>query len=209
MLQQWIYDRLCALWQGTARRNDRLFREGADFSGWMSQEEAGFSESRGNKYQPSTDALARVLKQFPITEEDAILDIGCGKGKAMYLMSRFPFGRIRGYDLSEELVRIANRNFEKLGLSGCRAVQGDAMTYRDYDGFNYFYIYNSFPQEVFEVMAGHLVDSLERKPRTCRLIYLHPVCHGYLVNHTPFRLICKKKSLISWFDYYCYETGGN
>lgn len=205
MIKEQMHGMLCSLWQGAARRNDRLFRGDADFSEWMSQEEAGFSEGRGNQYQPSTDALVKVLKRFPISSKDAILDMGCGKGKAMYLMSRFPFGKIRGYDLSEELVQIASRNFQKLGLARCRAVQADATVYEDYDEFNYFYIFNAFPQEIFEAMTGHLMDSLKRRPRDCYFIYLHPVCHEYLANYTPFRLIYKRRSLVSWFDYYCYE----
>ena len=130
---------------------------------------------------------------------------GCGKGKAMYLMGRFPFKKIKGYDLSQELVRIANQNFEKLRMPKCQAVQADAMTYQDYDEFNYFYIFNSFPQEIFQVMIEHVMESILRRPRDCYFIYLHPVCHDYLITHTPFQLMYKRKSVVSWFDYYCYE----
>ena len=200
-----IHHILCSMWQAAAKRNDRLFRKNADFSGWMSQKEAGFTEKQGNQYQPVTDGLVKVLKHFSISEKDAILDLGCGKGKAMYLMSRFSFGRIEGYDLSPELVRIANDNFQRLEVQKCRAAQGDAMDYDGYDDFNYFFTFNAFPQEVFEVMIGHVMASTRRKPRVCRFIYLHPVCHAYLTEHTPFRLIFRRKSLISWFDYYCYE----
>lgn len=203
--KEWIHTALCRVWQKAAGINDRLFRQNADFSGWVTQKEAGFSEGKGNQYQPSTDALVKVLKRFPIGGSDSILDMGCGKGKAMYLMSRFPFGKIRGYDLSEELVRIANQNFQKLGLSRCQSVQADAMLYEAYDEFNYFYLFNAFPQKVFEVMMQHLLESLRRKPRHCFFIYLHPVCHEYMVTHTPFQLIYQRKSMVSWFVYHCYE----
>lgn len=97
-----MYELICYIWQKVGKINDCLFRKNADFSEWMSQEEAGFTMTQGNRYQPSTDALRKVLKKFPINEKNAILDIGCGKGKAMYLMSQFPFGIIKGYDLSEQ-----------------------------------------------------------------------------------------------------------
>ena len=172
MLKELVHNGLCMLWQGAAVKNDQLFRGNADFSSWMTQEEAGFAE---------------------------------GKGKAMYLMERFPFRKIGGYDLSEELVQIANQNFQKLGISRCHAIQADAMAYEDYDEYNYFYIFNAFPQEVFKVMISHVLESIRRQPRTCYFIYLHPVCHEYLVSHTPFRLIYKRRSVVSWFDYYCYQ----
>lgn len=200
-----VYQLLCWIWQKAAGINDRLFRGNGDFSGWMSQEEAGFEERQGNEYQPSTDALVKVLKKFPISSEDSIIDIGCGKGKAMYLMSRLPFGKIRGFDLSRQLADIANQNFEKTGVRQCEAFQADATVFDDYDEFNYFYVFNSFPLEVFEVMMGHVLESIKRKPRNCRFIYLNPVCHDYMVNHTPFRLVYEKKSMIDWFTYYCYE----
>lgn len=204
-MKNMIYKILCAIWQWFARKNDRLFRKYADFSGWMMQEEAGFTKQQGNQYQPCTDQLKKVLKRLSICEEDAILDIGCGKGKAMYLMSCFPFRKIRGYDLSEELVRIANQNFQKLGLKNCEAFQADAMEFAEYDDFNYFFIFNSFPRDVFETMMEHLMESVERRPRKVRFIYLNPVCHDYMEAHTPFRLIRRKKTLLSWFTYHCYE----
>ena len=79
MLKELVHNGLCMLWQGAAVKNDQLFRGNADFSSWMTQEEAGFAEGKGNQYQPSTDALIKVLKRFPISEKDAIIDLGCGK----------------------------------------------------------------------------------------------------------------------------------
>lgn len=201
-----VYLWLCRIWQNRAKENDRRFRSDCDFSGWMSPEEAGFSEEVGNQYQPTTDKLVKVLRHFSIGEDDSILDIGCGKGKAMYLMSQLPFGKIRGYDISEKLVDIANENFDRLGTKQCHAVQGNALEYKDYDEFNYFFIFNSFPEEVFRVMIRHLMDSLYRHPRRCIFIYLHPVCHNYLIQNTPFRLVYKKRSFFRWFDYFCYEN---
>ena len=185
-----------------------MFRKGASFSEWATQEEAGFSKEKGNQYQPSTDALVKVLAKFNITSEDSIIDIGCGKGKAMYMMSHFPFRKITGFDLSEKLVGIANENFKKLDekdAKRCLAVQADATTFDQYDEFNYFYAYNPFPEEIFKIMMSHVVDSIKRTPRTCRFIYLNPVCHEYIEANTPFKLVYKRKSLGAWFDYYCYE----
>ncbi|MBS6397602.1 MAG: class I SAM-dependent methyltransferase [Clostridiales bacterium] len=202
-----LYAFLSRVWQRAGQENDRRFRGDCDFSEWMSQEEAGFEESQGNKYQPVTDSLVKVLRHFPINIEDSILDIGCGKGKAMYLMSRLPFRRIEGYDLSDRLAVIANKNFRRLGLRQCRAVQGNALTFTEYDKFNYFFMFNPFPQEIFEVMMGNLMESLKRNPRKCVLIYLNPVCHEYLITQTPFRLVYKKRAMVRWYDYFCYECG--
>ena len=201
-----LHELICGVWQKAAILNDKLFRHGCDFSRWVPQDELGFSEQEGNKYQPSTDTLKRVLKHFRITEKDAAIDIGCGKGKAMYLMSRFPFSEIKGYDLSDELVKIANRNFKTLGLARCGAFTADAAVYDDYDRFNYFYLYNSVPEKVFEKLVGHIWDSIRRNPRKCVFIMMNPHYEAYLKKHTTFRPVYRKKSWISWFDYCCYQT---
>lgn len=202
---QCIKQVLRLLWQSADRLRDRLQFPGCDFAGWVTQEEAGFSPRQGNQYQPSTNALPRVLRRFSITERDAVLDVGCGKGKAMALMRRFPFGKVAGLDISGRLVAVANRNFACLGLENCRAFQADAAGFTAYDDYNYLYFYNSLPRPVFLQAMAHLQESLARRPRRCVLIYLNPVYHDDLLRHTAFREVFRRKSWISWFTYICYE----
>ena len=112
---------LSRLWQCADRTRDRLLFPGCDFAAWVTQEAAGFTPEQGNQYQPSTNALPQVLRRFPITSGDRILDVGCGKGKAMALMRRFPFGQVAGFDISPALADVANRNFRQLKLRDCHA----------------------------------------------------------------------------------------
>lgn len=196
---------LSRLWQFADRLRDRAQFPGCDFAGWVTQEEAGFTPLQGNQYQPSTNALPRVLRRFSITEKDAILDVGCGKGKAMALMRRFPFRQVAGLDISAKLVDTANRNFARLQLKNCRAFQADASSFTGYDGYNYIYFYNSLPRPVFLQALAHLEESLARRPRRCVLIYLNPVYHDDLIQQTAFREVFRRKSWISWFTYVCYE----
>ena len=106
-----LYDTLRKIWQDAAAFNDKVFRHGCDFSRWVTADSIGFSPERGNQYQPSSGNMVNVLRRYAITKSDAVLDIGCGKGKVMYLLSHFPFGKIDGIDLSPQLVKIANDNF--------------------------------------------------------------------------------------------------
>ena len=206
-MSDFIWNMLRRVWQAGAVANDRLFRHGCDFSRWATQEELGFAKSAGNQYQPSDGGLKKLLKKFHITPEDAIIDIGCGKGKAMYLMSRFPFGRIAGYDLSEQLAETANENFQKLGLTVCRAFQGDAAVFDGYDEYNYIYLFNAVPEDFFIRSIGHILDSVRRRPRVCVFIYLNPVYDRYLQEETPFRLIGEQNHPIPWFRYRWYQVG--
>ena len=122
----------------------------------------------------------------------------------MYLMSKFPFKKIVGIDLSQKLIDIAKQNFKKLKLSQCEVFKQDDSTYKDYDEFNYFYLFNSFPEEVFIKVINNIEESIKRKNRDCIIIYMNPVCRDYLEKNTKFKEIYKFKSIISWFEYRCY-----
>lgn len=201
-----------SIWQFGSIIQDKLFRRGCDFGKWVMQDEMDFDKAHGNQYQPSTTTnLKRVLKRMNITSDDSIIDIGCGKGRAMYVMSRFPFGKICGYDLSSDLVSIAEENFRKLDISErCHVQQADAELFEGYDEFNYFYFFNSVPREVFIKMIGHVQESIERKPRKVVFIYMHPEQEDYLLANTDMKKMDHEGSfvtpLVDWFDLACYTN---
>ena len=200
---------LASIWQWGARLQDRLLYHGCDFGSWVEPQEAGFTLEQGNRYQPSNRALLRVLGDLPITSQDRILDIGCGKGHAMALMSRFPFQEVAGIELSAQLQDIANRNFARLGLPQCKVYRADAAVYQDYDRFTYIYLFNSVPRVVFLAAMEQLCLSLRRRPRRCVLIYLNPVYHEELVRSTPFRMVKVRSAWLPWFEYRVYTNGEN
>ena len=45
-----------------------------------------------------------------VTDKDAIIDIGCGKGRMLYFFSQFPFKYVDGLEYSRELVAAAEGN---------------------------------------------------------------------------------------------------
>lgn len=194
------------VWQSTSAMNDRLFRHGCDFAQWESCEALNFDESEGNKYMASGDMLKHVLKKIPISTQSKAIDIGCGKGKAMYIMSKYPFSVIKGIDISDKMVEIANDNFAKLGLQNrCGAIIADASEYKDYDEFSHFYMYNPVPEVVFKSVVKNIAESLERNPREAYILYLNPVHADIIESNVHFKKFYTKKGIYSWFDYYCYR----
>jgi SAM-dependent methyltransferase len=58
---------------------------------------------------PST--LGPALAALPIKHEEfTFVDIGCGKGRALFIAAEFPFRRIVGAELAVELAQIARAN---------------------------------------------------------------------------------------------------
>ena len=201
-----IYKLLTLIWRRASIFNDKVFRKGGDFSDWLSLEELGFSKERGNKYQPSSGIIKRVFRELKPCKADTIVDIGCGKGRAMYMLSQFEFGAIEGYDLSSQMVDVANSNFAKTGINDrCRAFLADAAEYKDYNKYNYFYAFNPVPEIVFEKLMGNIVENIEQNPRECFFVYLNPVYDKYIKEHTPFKLDRIKRGIVRWNDVYVYK----
>jgi 2-polyprenyl-3-methyl-5-hydroxy-6-metoxy-1,4-benzoquinol methylase len=73
-----------------------------------------------------------------------VLDIGCGRGKALLAMARrFPNSRFTGWDLSENAIRTAAREAAELGLSNVR------FETRDLTGFH-----QSAPAAAFDLVTA-------------------------------------------------------
>lgn len=70
---------------------------GTDFGGRLYQDEIGTSRDRANDYSPSpVSELTSILTKSNLTQRDKIADMGCGKGYAMYLMSKYNIGKVGG-----------------------------------------------------------------------------------------------------------------
>lgn len=134
-------------------------------------------------------SLAYVLRRLSITGNDRVLDVGCGKGGALITLADFPFGRVAGVELSETLVEIARKNLNKLCRNDIAIFCYNALEFTGYDDYNYIYMYNPFPVAVMTPFLKALVASLQRVPRTLRIIYKNPTCHDAIVGSGIFDFV--------------------
>ncbi len=56
-----------------------------------------------------SDLIARIAKKVNLNSNDRILDAGCGSGEHLLLLENMGFTNLFGFDLSEEMVRIARK----------------------------------------------------------------------------------------------------
>ena len=89
----------------------------------------------GGQYQPSEPALFReIIGSLPVTPDGfTFIDLGSGKGRTLLMASSFPFRRIIGMELLEELNGIALQNIARYHSDEqrCFAIEshaGDART---------------------------------------------------------------------------------
>ena len=81
------------------------------------------------------------------------------------------FRRADGLELSERLIPIARDNLRKVGAANSQVFHGDAAEFRDFDQYTHIYLSNPFPSLVMRRVLGHVLDSLERRPRQLTIIY--------------------------------------
>jgi SAM-dependent methyltransferase len=142
----------------------------------------------------------KILANFRISPKDAILDFGCGKGGTLISLSKYPFSKISGIEISPELVKIAHNNVRKLGIKNVDIKCCDAADFKELDGYNYFYFFDPFPRTVMQQVLVNMEKSIMAKPRRITLIYLNPFCHDLIEARGVF----KKTKELPHFAHQCF-----
>ncbi len=154
---------------------------GLDFSSVNSIEDLGLNKDLVSKCSPSGNHyLHKTLLKLNISKNDSILDVGCGKGSAIRVFLKFNFNKVGGVDLSEFLINTAKNNFIKLKITKPQFYCSNILEFKNFDEYNYFYLYNPFPEEVFKSFLEKLNSQV--KDKVVYIIYNNPVCHNLLID---------------------------
>ena len=146
----------------------------------LSPDEAHFHSSSGGMI------CERVFRRLPIPPGSVALDLGSGKGGAVFSLGRLPFTEVVGVDISPGLIRVARENTEKLRLQNVRFVVASAADYTDLDQVTHVYMYNPFPCAVMEPVLANLAASLRRADRDLLVVYRNPLCSALLATSGLF-----------------------
>jgi SAM-dependent methyltransferase len=168
---------------------DRLFR--VDTAGIVGFKQLGFGPEVGEYYMPSNwvniIGLWRILRGLHVQKSDGFLDLGCGKGQVVFLAAHFPFGRVRGIDLSSDLIAVARSNMDpekhRFRCDSVDLVVGDAADYAIPEDVTMCYLYHPFPRPVMQQVMAHLDASLAANPRRMHIFYLEAFDTDLLEAH--------------------------
>lgn len=123
---------------------------------------------------------ARHLKQIFSYIKDKnrpILDIGCGKGYALYSLHKLGFTNLTGLEYTAYLSKVAKNNMNALGLDEIKIIKGDAAKFDNYDPYEVIYMFHPFDYNIMENVVFEVMRSLKRAPRPFTVIYFHPMAH--------------------------------
>jgi SAM-dependent methyltransferase len=177
---------------------DRLL--GIDTADEVRLERLGLAGPERVDYQPSGWlTLWRILRPKEVSPADVFLDLGSGKGRVVLLAARYRFGRVIGVELSEGLTSVARDNVaacqSRLRCGDIELVNADVTTYPIPDDVSVVYMNNAFRGSIFDAAMRNLMDSVDRHPRTVRLIYSNARDHERLMRTGRFSVARESRGL--------------
>jgi hypothetical protein len=182
---------------------DRLLerRHGIETSGVVELERLGLAGPERERYKPTEWlTLRRILRRREVGSDDVFIDFGSGLGRVVYQAAlRYPFKRVIGVELSPELNEIAERNLTRnrshLRCGSFDLVAGDVLDYEIPDDVTVAFFANPFRGQTFGTVIERLLESIDRNPRTLRVIYRNPVEHERLMATGRFRPIRRLRGM--------------
>jgi SAM-dependent methyltransferase len=163
---------------------DRSFdrRYGTETGGSVGTSNLGIADDAVREqailYLPSPERVTRwMLDTLGIDHRDySFVDLGCGKGRVLLVASTYPFQRVIGVEISEELSRIARDNVTRFPADARKAdieVQTiDAATVRFPTTNLVIHMYHPFGPELTRAVLRRLEESVREVPRTVMVAYL-------------------------------------
>jgi SAM-dependent methyltransferase len=138
-------------------------------------------QTQGDVLSSGWVVLWRLFRALEVSPEDVFVDLGSGKGRVLYMAARRPFKRVLGVERSEELNEVARANLERnqdrLRAGRVDIEAADVEVWEVPDDVTVVYLYIAFPfaPEIPEGLVEKLRVSVERNPRTLRLILPDPL----------------------------------
>lgn len=132
-------------------------------------------------YVPTTaSVIYRILRSLPLqSNKFTFVDMGSGKGRALLVASEFPFTKIVGIELSDQLHRVAEDNVKryKPASQQCKTFDLKCMDALDYaygDEPLVLFLFDPFGRDILQKVIAKLEASLTAKPREAYVVYVYP-----------------------------------
>ncbi len=138
--------------------------------------------------------LRRALPPDSVTDGEVFIDIGSGMGRAVLVAAaEYPFARVIGVELCQELHDVAQRNMEtttrQLRCENVELICADVRDYRIPDDVTVVFMNNSIRGSIFAGVIKDISKSMKRNPRRMRLVYGNPLEEEALLASGEWRKV--------------------
>lgn len=135
------------------------------------------------RYEPTSYSglvLAFDELENVMDSHDRLVDFGCGKGRVLFYVHQRFGCEVCGIEVDEELYENAlnNREFFNTKFRGAsdkiEIICGRAEDYEIRPEDNFFFFFNPFEINIFEVVMKKIKQSVDEHPRKVRIIMYYP-----------------------------------
>ena len=131
--------------------------------------------------------LLSVFRKIPVDYSNSVLlEIGCGKGRAIAVAATHEFKKIIGIDYEENLVALAKKNLNQMRFKKTNNIviqHQNATLYKIPNDINVIYLFNPFIGETLKKVVENIHQSYVTAPRKILIIYLNEVDFDLLIEN--------------------------
>ena len=137
----------------------------------------GHADEYHHPYEPTPYCvLERLVESGYITEDNRVIDYGCGKGRVGFFLNYKINCPVVGIEYNEDIwvEAIENRkNFVIRKQNIPEFICADAKDYPVQDA-DCFYFFNPFSLDILQSVMGKILESYYEEPRSMKLFFYYP-----------------------------------
>ena len=150
-------------------------------------------------YMPVVYAvIEKVFLQINISKINHLLDIGCGKGRAICVAAAKGCKQVSGIDISKALCMDALQNLTVIQQQHpallAKVILKDAFQYEIPQDVDCIFLFNPFDEFLMEGVVKNIKKSIALHPRKMTVIYANPI-YKSLFTDTGFKETFYYKSM--------------
>jgi hypothetical protein len=152
-----------------------------------------------------------ALKALKPSATDVLVDLGLGKGRALLIAGRLPYGSVVGVDMDVELTQLAQSNVErarpKMRAGAIKCETANVLDWPFPDDASTVFLFNPFLGQTFRSAMAGIFDSFDRNPRPIHIVYEYPWEHDWLVS--TGRVVVENVRPMQWLGPRRWWDGGS
>lgn len=126
-------------------------------------------------YEPTPYVvLERLVENEYISNDNILIDYGCGKGRVSFFLNHKLGCKVVGIDFDERMCETARENLVKYGKNEKIELICESAEKYEIKDVDAFYFFNPFSVEVLQSVIGKIKKSYYENPREMQLFFYYP-----------------------------------